>query len=118
MKNQRGFSLSGLMVWGVVIGLVAVLGMKVAPSVIEYYKIRKDTKAVAEQAPQGASVADVKKSFSKFAEIDHLDFSADDLDISKEGGQLVISFAYEKRIHLFRNISLVIEYQGSTAPGG
>lgn len=118
MKYQRGVSLSGLMVWGVVIGLVAVLGMKVAPSVIEYYKILKDSKAVVEQAPQGASVADIKRSFSRYAEVDHLDFSADELDISKEGGQVVISFDYEKRIHLFRNVSLLIEYKGSTAPGG
>jgi len=118
MKYERGVSLSGLMVWGFVFALVAMLAMKVAPSAIEYYKILKDSKAVVGQAPQGATVADVKKSFSKYAEIDHLDFTPDQLDISKESGQLVVSFAYEKRIHLFRNVSLVIEYQGSTAPGG
>ncbi|HJW25313.1 MAG TPA: DUF4845 domain-containing protein [Rhodocyclaceae bacterium] len=118
MKNQRGFSLSGVMVWGVVFILVAVLAMKVAPSVIEYYKILKDSKAVVEQAQPGATVADVRKAFARFAEIDYLEFSPDQLDISKENGQLVVSFDYEKRIHLFRNVSLVIEYQGSTAPGG
>lgn len=117
MKKQYGFSLSGVMVWGVVLALVAVLGMKVVPSVIEYYTILKNSKAVVAQASQGATVADVKRSFEKFAEIDQLDFSADQLDITKEGGQLVISFAYEKRIHLFRNVSLVIDYQGSTASG-
>lgn len=118
MKYERGVSLSGLMVWGVILAVVAMFAMKVAPSVIEYYKILKDSKAVAEKAPQGASVADIKQSFSKFAEIDHLDFTADQLEISKEGGQVVISFAYEKRIHLFRNVSLLIDYQGSTARGG
>lgn len=119
MKYQRGVSLSGLMVWGFVVALLAMLAMKVAPSTIEYYKILKDCKAVVAQAPQGATVADVKRSFSKYAEIDHLtDFTPDQLEISKEGGQLVVSFGYERRIPLFRNVSLVIDYQGSTAPGG
>ena len=39
MKYQRGVALSGLIFWGVVITLVAVLGMKVVPTTIEYYKI-------------------------------------------------------------------------------
>lgn len=116
MKYQRGVALSGLLFWGIVISMVAVLGMKVAPTTIEYYKVLKDCKAVVGQVGQGATVADVKRAFGRYAEIDQLDFSADQLDISKEGdGHIVIAFAYEKRIPLFANVSLLIEYQGSTA---
>jgi hypothetical protein len=115
MKYQRGVALSGLIFWGIVLVLVAVLGMKVAPTTIEYFKILKDAKAVVAKAAPDATVADVRRSFDKFAEIDHLDFSSSQLDISKEGGQIVIEFAYEKRIPLFANVSLLIDYQGSTA---
>lgn len=114
MKHQRGVALSGLLFWSVVLVLVAVLGMKVTPTVIEYYKIKKDCKAVVAQVGKEATVADVKTAFNRFAEIDMLDFKADQLDISKEVGQIVISFAYEKRIPLFANVSLLIDYQGST----
>ena len=31
------------------------------------------------------------------------------------GGRIVIEFAYEKRIPLFWNVSLLIDYKGSTA---
>ena len=41
MKYQRGVTLSGLIVWGVVIALVAILGMRVVPDDIDYYKIKK-----------------------------------------------------------------------------
>jgi hypothetical protein len=51
MKYQRGVALSGLIFWGVIFFLVAVLGMKVAPTTIEYYKILKNTKAVVGQIP-------------------------------------------------------------------
>jgi hypothetical protein len=115
MKHQRGVALTGLIFWGIVFILVAVLGMKVAPTAIEYYKILKDSKAVAAQARPDATVADIRKAFEKYAEVDHLDFQANQLEVSKENGRVVIEFAYEKRIPLFGNVSLLIDYQGTTA---
>lgn len=115
MKNQRGVALSGLIFWGIVIALVAVLGMKVAPTTIEYYKILKDAKSTVAKSGPESTVAEVRSTFDKFAEIDMLEFSAKDLDISKENGKIVISFEYEKRIPLFWNVSLLIDYKGSTA---
>jgi hypothetical protein len=115
MKNQRGVALSGLLFWSIVLILVAVLGMKVTPTFIEYQKILKDIKATAAKAGPDSTVADVRKSFDKFADVDALDFKSSQLDISKDGGRIVIEFAYEKRIPLFWNVSLVIDYKGSTA---
>jgi hypothetical protein len=37
------------------------------------------------------------------------------LDVTKDGGKIIIEFAYEKRIHLFWNVTLLIDYKGSTA---
>ena len=115
MKYQRGVALSGLIFWGVIFVLVAVLGMKVTPSVIEYTKILKDAKGTVAKSGPDTTVADVRKTFDKYAEIDMLEFSGKDLDISKDGGKIVIEFAYEKRIPLFWNVSLLIDYKGSTA---
>ncbi|HRE15723.1 MAG TPA: DUF4845 domain-containing protein [Rhodocyclaceae bacterium] len=114
MNRQRGVSLSALMMWGVVLVVVTMLGMKVVPSAIEYYKLKKDIHATVEQSNQNSSVADVRRAFSKFAEIDHLAFKPEDLDITKENGQIVISFEYEKKIPLFANVSLVIDYAATT----
>jgi len=115
-KRQRGISLSGLMVWGVIVAMVALLVIKVAPSAIEFYKIRKDVKSVVQNAGANATVAELRNSFAKFADIDVIsDIRPQDLDISKDGGQIVISFAYEKKIGLFGPVSLLIEYQGSSA---
>jgi hypothetical protein len=115
MKYQRGVALSGLIFWGVVIALVAILGMKVVPTTVEYYKILKDAKASVSKVGPDATVADVRRTFDNFANIDSLDFKPEQLDISKEGGKIVASFDYDKRIPLFANVSLVINYKGSTA---
>ena len=115
MKHQRGVALSGLIFWGIVITLVAVLGMKVVPTTVEYYKILKDIKATVAKVGPDATVADVRKTFDNFANIDQLDFKPEQLDVSKEKGKIVVSFDYDKRIPLFGNVSLVINYKGSTA---
>jgi hypothetical protein len=115
MKHQRGVALSGLIFWGIVIALVAILGMKVAPTTIEYYKVLKDAKATVNKVGPDATVAEVRKTFDNFANIDSLDFKAEQLDISKDSGKIVASFDYDKKIPLFANVSLVINYKGSTA---
>ena len=115
MKKQRGVALSGLMFWSVILVLVAVLGMKVLPTYIEDTKILKGDKATGSKVGPESTGAEVRRSFDKFAEIDMLDFKSSDLEVTKDGGKIVIEFGYEKRIPLFWNVSLLIDYKGSTA---
>lgn len=115
MTNQRGVALSGLLIWGVIIAAVAMLGVKVVPEVIEYYKIRKDVISTAKDAT-GKTVAEIRVAYSKYAEVDHIQTVVPaDLDISKEGNEVVVAFSYEKRIPLFSNVSLLIEFNGTSA---
>ncbi len=37
-----------------------------------------------------------------------------DLEVTKEGGELVISFAYTKKVPLFKNVSLVFDFEGAS----
>ncbi len=119
MKHQRGVSLSGLLFWGVILGVVALLVIKVVPSAIEFYKIKKDIKAVVANAGANATVPDLRKAYAKYLEIDVIEaVRPEDLDISKDGNQIVISFAYDKKIRLFGPVSLLIEYAGNSGGSG
>ncbi len=119
MKNQKGVSLSGLLVWGFIIAMVALVVIKVAPTAIEYYKIQKAIKSVAASATASSTVPELRKAYAKYAEVEHVsDVRPEDLDIAKEGNQIVISFAYEKKIGLFGPVSLLIDYQASTSGRG
>lgn len=115
MNRQRGLSLTGLMMWGFALALLALLGMKVAPSVIEYYQLKKNIHATVAQSGANSTVADVRKAFGRFMEVDYLDFKPEDLEITKENNQIIISFEYEKKIPLFANVSLLIDYAASTS---
>jgi hypothetical protein len=116
-KQQRGMTLLGLLLIGFVLIIVSVVGMKVVPEYIEYYAILKNVKAVAgDPGLKGAGVADIRLAYAKRANIDQISsVTHQDIDITKDAGQVVISFAYAKKIPLVANISLVIDFEGSSA---
>ena len=114
MKSQRGITLIGMVVTAIVIVLVAVLGLKVAPAYIEYLTAKKAIAAIA-QANSKATVGEVRYAFQLRSAIDNIDvIGPKDLEVTKEGNDIVISFAYPKRIPLFGNVSLVIDFAASS----
>ncbi len=115
-RNQKGVTLTGLLVICMILGMAGILAAKVVPEVIEYYAIVKTVKAVAnDSGMRGASIPEIKLSYAKRAGIDNITaVSGNDLDISKDGDQLVIGFAYAKKIPLFANASLVLDFEHST----
>lgn len=117
-RRQYGMSAIGILIVLILVVFAALIGMRVTPAYIEYFAIKKAVAAISESGElRGASVADVRKAFELRQAID--DFTAvgpQDIEISKNGGDLVISFAYEKKIPLFYNVSLLIEFAGSSNP--
>lgn len=117
VNRQRGITLVSLLfVLGLVV-LVAVLGIKVFPDVQEYSAAVKAAKATAtDPAIREASVAEIRRAFDKRKSIDNVTaVSGEDLDITKEGNEIVIAFAYSKKIPLSGPVSLVIDFEGSSA---
>ncbi len=120
MRNkQRGVSFIVIFLLFVVAALAAVGAMKVWPSYDDYFTIKKTITAIAASEGRTGSVAEIRKAYDRRAAVDNItDLSAADLEISKDGGEVVISFAYSKKIPLFSNVSVCIDFAGSTAPSG
>lgn len=113
-RKQSGVSLSGLLVSAVILAMLALLGMKVGPEFMEYFQIVKAVKTISNDPSAQNSVSDVRKAFDRQATIDNIQaITAQELDVSKEGGAIVISFSYERRVPLFANVSLLFDFQGS-----
>jgi hypothetical protein len=117
MRNkQRGVSFPVIFLIGVVVALGAVGAMKVGPAYSEFSTARKAIVAIAASEGRSGSVAEVRKAFDRRANIDNVTVvTARELEISKEGGELVISFAYAQKIPLFANVSLLIDFAASSA---
>jgi hypothetical protein len=112
-RKQAGVSLTGLIFILAIVGAIAVLGMKIVPTVTEYMAIKK---AIVSAKSAGSTPAEVRTSFDKYAEVGYIEsISGKDLEIVPQNGAMEVSFAYEKRIPLVGPASLLIDYQGSTA---
>jgi hypothetical protein len=110
---QRGLSLVGLIFILAIVAMIAVLGMKLVPTVIEYSSIRK---AIVSAKTSGSTVREIQSSFDRQATVGYIDaITGKDLEISKIGNEIEVSFAYQKKIPLFGPASLLIEYAGTTA---
>ncbi len=111
-NRQRGISLIGLFLVGlIVVGLIA-LGFKVIPAVVEYIAIER---AVQKIKNEGTTVREIQAAFDRHATIDDItSISSRDLDITKEGDRVVISYAYAKKVPILDNVSLVIDFSGTT----
>lgn len=116
MRKQRGVSLVGMIFVSAVLIGAAVIGMKVAPAVLEYMTVMKHIKAIASSGEGRSSVAEVRKAYDRRASVENTpSVSAADLDIGKEGNDLVIGFAYSTKVPLAGNVSLCIDFSGSSA---
>jgi Tfp pilus assembly major pilin PilA len=115
MRNQRGITLIGLLVTGFIVVFVAIGGLKIAPAYIEYFKVKKAVVAIA-QSNSGGTVADVRRSFDLRAAIDDIDvITGKDLEVTKEGNELVVSANYIKQVPLFGNVSVVFNFAASNS---
>jgi hypothetical protein len=96
-----------------VIILVAVTGMKVVPAYIEFYTAKGAIEKIARDG--GASVTEIRKSFDSRATIDDISvIKGQDLEITKQGNEVVISFAYRKEVPLFSNVGVYIEFAANS----
>ena len=116
-KSQSGVSLIGVMIGGAVLAALLLVGLKLIPVVSEYMGVKRSMTAVVGGAnPQTATVSELRSAFTKRAMVDDVTtVSASDLDITKEDGRIVISVEYARKVKLFGNVSLLIDFNASTA---
>jgi type II secretory pathway pseudopilin PulG len=113
---ERGVSLTGLIAVLAVLGVLAVLALKVVPTWAEYRSIQD---GIEKAKANGGTVREMLSAFDKNASINNVTaVRGRDLVITRDGGETEISFAYEKRVPLAGNVSLVIDYAGTTDPSG
>lgn len=110
---QRGLTVMGLIFMLVVVGMFGILGLKIVPTFVEY---RAVVKAITTAKASGTTVREIQESFNKTRAGGYIEsITSSDLEITKSGNEIEISFAYQKKIPLVGFASLVLDYTGTTA---
>ncbi len=111
-RTQRGLSLIGVLFIGLIVVVLLLLGAKLVPAIVEYIAIER---AVQKVKSEGNTVGEIRSAFERYATIDDIkSITAKDLDITKEGDRVVISYAYTYNIPVMDNVRLVIDFSGTT----
>jgi hypothetical protein len=111
-RGQRGVTLFGLMFWAIIVGFVALITMKVLPTLNEYFTIQKAVNKIAHEG--GSTVPEIRAAFERTKDIEYSiqSITSKELNITKENDKVVISFAYDKEIELVKPVYLLIKYEG------
>ena len=115
-SRQRGVTLFGLLFWAVIVGFVALIGMRVLPALNEYFTIKR---AVNKIATEGTTVPEIRAAFERQKQIEYsiTTISAKDLIVTKENDKVVVSFAYDKEVELVKPVFLLIKFEGRSIEG-
>ena len=116
MHKQKGVSLSGFLLWAIVICFALLLGFKIGPPYFEYLTIKRQLQAVSQDSEaQSGQRRDVENAFMKRTMIEDIkSISGKDLVIEKVGDGIVISAEYTNCVQVVANLRACMDFAPSS----
>jgi hypothetical protein len=106
----------GLVVTLGVLGFIAVMAAKLMPAYVEYFAVKKMFAAMEQAGDLKGSVRDIRYSYEKRNAIEDVkSVRGDDLEVSKEGGEAVISASWSVKVPLVSNVNACLDFTATTA---
>lgn len=110
-RTQTGVSLIGTLIIGCLLAFILFIGFRCIPVFNEYFALKRVVNVLATEATGGATPADLRRSFERFAYTDDISsVRGTDLRITRSGGVAVIETAYERKVPVAGNVSLLFEF--------
>jgi archaellum component FlaF (FlaF/FlaG flagellin family) len=111
ISRQRGMSIWVLMYIAATLVGVGAIGMQAFPSYVEFQAAKK---ALA-KAKERTTVVEVRNAFDRAAEVDNItSVTGKDLEVTKQGENVVVSFAYQKEFHMFGPAWFTLKYAANS----
>lgn len=116
-RNQRGLTLTGLIMGAALIFVVALMAMKLFPLYNELFKVRAAMKSAANQPDVGSkSETQIRSLLMRSFEVQDVDTFTDttvkqlaNVEKDKKTGTRYIHIKYEKRGNMFGNLDVVLK---------
>ena len=115
-SKQWGFELKTAIFWMALLGFLAVMGAKLLPAYIEHAAVQKMFNQMRDSGDLKGTVRDIRNAFDKRNAIEDVkSVRPDDLEITKEGGETVVSASWSVKIPMVYNISACLDFTATTA---
>jgi hypothetical protein len=109
--KQKGISMSGFLLWSIVICFALLLAFKIGPPYFEYYTIKKQLQAITKDS-EVRTRREVEDAFVKRGMIENIkSVSAKDLVITKDGDGIILSAEYTNCVHIVANLRACMDFE-------
>lgn len=116
MRLQRGAGMYEIMMYLFVAGFIATFAMKTVPYYLDdrivasaMLQVHKD---LVGKDIQEVTNSDIKARFSRYFQVDGVsDQVMESLDITREGGSVIVTMNYEVRNPFMGNLDLVLKFK-------
>ena len=116
MRRMRGIGLMQLIITLAILGFIGVMLAKVMPSYIEYFNVKKMFAAMDQTGETKGTVREIRQAYERRNAIEDVkSVRPEDIEITKEGGETVLTANWSARVPLVSNISACIDFMVTTA---
>ncbi len=116
--RQRGMTFIGWMVLLGMIGFLVMIGLKLMPPYMEFFKVRSTLDSVASEINNETTTAEIRQMVgARFQVNDVRTINNRDIVINRDGGILTLTVNYEYRTPMFANVDAVVMFEKSVEAG-
>ena len=116
MGKQSGVSLTGLIITLALLGFFAIMAAKLMPAYIEYFTVKKMLATMDQAGDTKGSVRDIRRAYDTRNAIEDVKgVKGEDLEITKEGGETVLTATWSTKVPLVSNASACLDFVVTTA---
>ena len=115
-RKQLGISLSGVVFWGAILGFTGLMAAKLMPAYLEWMSVKKILAAMETNGETKGTVGEMRRTYEKRNAIENvISVRGDDLEITKEGGDAIVTATWSVKIPMIYNFSACLDFVATTA---
>jgi hypothetical protein len=113
-QRQRGLTISGFLFVAVVAVAVVMIGARMGPAYLEWYTVQKILRDSLQSSPEPFTLAQFRRDIDRKLGVDYVEsVRATDVEVTKDGNQLVATASWSRVLHLVGNVSLLLEFEAT-----
>jgi hypothetical protein len=117
-RSQRGLTLISMMIVASFLAFCLYLAFRTVPAVNEYFALKRVVGVIASEGAAGVSPTQMRRSFENYAYTDDIvSVTGADLQIARAGGVTYIDVAWERKVPVAGNVSLLLEFSVAASAG-
>jgi hypothetical protein len=113
-QRQRGLTVTGFIFVAAVAVIAVMIGARTIPAYIEWYTVQKILGSTLQSSKEGFTPYQFRLDFDRRAAADYVDsVRGSDVEVTKDGNQLVATASWSRVLHLVGNASLLLEFEAT-----